>query len=107
MLIILMHHALVNMIGRRSTLLMGHIRRKFISIAEHLVLIFTLLQWGQEWKDEGTQVVQYMIDNQNSYVCTTKGFAGCEVAQELCRLMSVLESNFGIKILLGYINTKI
>ena len=78
-----------------------------ISIAEHLVLIFALLQWGQEWKDDGTQVVRYMTDNQNSYVWTTKGFAGCEVAQDLCRLMSVLELIFGIKILPGYINTKI
>ena len=56
MLIILIHHALVEVIGNRSTLLTGDIRRKFmIGIAEHLVLIFALLQWGQEWKDEGTQ----------------------------------------------------
>ena len=48
-----------------------------------------------------------MTDNQNSYVWTTKGFAGCEVAQDLCRLMSVLELIFGVKILPGYINTKI
>ena len=108
MLIMLMPHALVEVIGNRSTLLEGDIRRKFmISIAEHLVLIFALLQWGQEWKDDGTQVVRYMTDNQNSYVWTTKGFAGCEVAQDLCRLMSVLELIFGIKILPGYINTKI
>ena len=104
----LMPHTLVEVIGNRSTLLKGDIRRTFmISIAEHLVLNIALLQWGQEWKDEGTQVVRYMTDNQNSYVWTTKGFAGCEVAQDLCRLMSVLELIFGIKTLPGYINTKI
>ena len=48
-----------------------------------------------------------MTDNQDSYVWTTKGFAGCEVAHDLCRLMSVLELVFGIRILPGYINTKI
>ena len=104
----LMPHALVEVIGNRSTLLTGDIRRKLmIIIAEHLVLMFALLQWGQEWKDDGTQVVRYMTATQNSYVWTTKGFAGCEVAQDLCRLMSVLELIFGIKILPGYINTKI
>ena len=45
MLIILMPHALVEVIGNRSTLLTGDIRRKtMISIAEHLVLIFALLR---------------------------------------------------------------
>ena len=48
MLIILMPHVLVEVVGNRPTLLTGDIKRKFmISIAEHLVLTFALLQWVQ------------------------------------------------------------
>ena len=97
MLIIFMPWALVEVIGNRSDLEEGDIRRKFmISISEHLVLGFALLQWGHHWKATCVQVVRYdiMTDNQNSYVWTEKGFAGCEVTQELCRLISVLEGEY-------------
>ena len=58
-----------------------------ISIAEHLVLVFAMLQWGKRWKAEDTTVVRYnvLMYNQNSYVWTMKGFSGCEVAHDLCR----------------------
>ena len=80
-LIIRMPSSLVEVIGDRPTLGRGDVRRKFmISIAEHLVLGFALLQWGQEWKDGGIEGIRYMTDNQNSYVRAEKGFAGCEVA---------------------------
>ena len=72
-IIIKMPPSLVEVLGQRSTLQEGDIRSQFmISIAEHLVLVFAILQWGQTWKDHGILVIRYMTDNQNSYIWTKK-----------------------------------
>lgn len=74
------------------------VRKQFmIAIAEHMVLIIAGLQWGARWKQLGIHTVRYCTDNQNSKSWTKSGFAGCAVAQDLCRLMCALELVYGVQ----------
>jgi len=99
---------LVEVIGKRSKLPDGDIRKEFmIIIAEHLVLVFALLQWGMVWKSQKVHLLRYVTDNTNSFFWTEKGFAGCQVAQDLCRLIYSLELVCGFKISAVWIATEI
>ena len=83
-LVVAIPEQLVEVIGKRSKLPDGDIRNEFmISIAEHLVLVFALLQWGMVWKSQKVHLLRYVTDNTNSFFWTEKGFAGCEVSQDL------------------------
>ena len=87
-LVVAIPEQLVEVIGKRSKLPDDDIRKEFmISIAEHLVLVFALSQWGMVWKSQKVHLLRYVTDNTNSFFWTEKGFAGCEVAQDLCRLI--------------------
>lgn len=90
---------LQDVISRRSQLQEGDVREQFmIAIAEHLVLVFALLQWGPRWKAQGYTLIRYVTDNMLSFHWTDKMFASCEAAQDLCRLIAVLCLTYGLRI---------
>ena len=90
-LVVSIPEQLVEVIGKRSRLPDGGVRKEFmISTAEHLVLVFALLQWGMLWKSQKVHLLRYVTDNTTSFFWTEKGVAGCEVAQDLCRLICIL-----------------
>ena len=84
------------------------IRESFmVAIAEHLVLVFALLQWGPQWKAKGITLVKYYTDNQNSHAWTLSMFANNELAQDLCRLITVLSLKYDVQVRPFWLSTHI
>ena len=75
------------------------LRRFLISIAEHMVAAFALLQWGAAWQEQGYKAAFYHTDNQNSFAWAKSGFASNDIAQELCRLIGALQACFTLHLL--------
>ena len=73
--------------------------RFLISVAEHMVYVMGLLQWGKEWQSMGYTRAFYNTDNQNSASWVTKGFANNDIAQELSRLGAALQALYVVHIL--------
>lgn len=105
-IIIRLPPVLSDVLRRKASLSKDDVRDQFmVSIAEHMVLLMAMLQWGERWKAMGITIVRYFTDNQNSAVWTEKLFAGCELAQDLCRLIAVLEVVFSVRIVSFWLAT--
>ena len=83
-MVIAMPAAFQDAIKRAGTLAITNpLRRFIISIAEHMVFVMALLQWGDQWQTMGYNCAFYNTDNQYSAAWVAKGFANNDVAQEL------------------------
>ena len=76
-----------------------------VAIAEHLVLVFAMLQWGASWKASGIQLVKYWTDNQNSHAWVKSMFANNALAQDLCRLIAVLALRYDLHVVPMWLST--
>lgn len=63
-----------------------------ISLAEHLVLLVALVQYGARWKAMGINVAFYFTDNRNSRDWAKSHFSNNPVAQEMCRFISMMQA---------------
>lgn len=107
-MIIQLPKVLSDVLRRKATLTKNDVRDLFmVSVAEHMVLVLAMLQWGERWKQMGLSIIKYHTDNQNSYVWTEKLFAGCELAQDLCRLIAVLEIAIGVRVVPFWVPTAV
>ena len=82
------------------------VRREFmIAIAEFLVLPFAQIQWGEKWQQYGIILLRFLSDNTNTVSLVNKGFAGCEVAQDISRFVSAMEIVLTISTWSAYVDT--
>ena len=78
-----------------------------VAIAEHLVLVFALLQWGSRWQEQGVQVIRYWTDNQNSHDWVKSMFANNALAQDLCRLIAALCLRYNLHVIPEWLSTHV
>ena len=76
-----------------------------IALPEFICILVIIIQYDRDLREAAIEILRWFCDNENAVLWAQKGFAGNPIAQQICRLLGVLEHLLGFRTRSIYIST--